>query len=90
MHTPRFRKEKQLPNVDMWTNRTHRFHLKKPDHSCWYLDGLGDSIYTRSGSNQIQIDDDVDPLDAFMQDVDQEARRIDEADVAKLRSQEWH
>ena len=36
-------------------------------------------------SDQMQVDN-VDPLDAFMQDVDQEARRIDEADMAGFKT----
>ena len=69
-----------------------RKHIKREETDEIKMDiDEGDRLPTRStpvlapaNSNQMQIDDDVDPLDAFMQDVDQEARRIDEADVANF------
>jgi ATP-dependent RNA helicase DDX46/PRP5 len=69
-----------------------RKHIKREETDEIKMDiDEGDHLPTRStpvlapvNSNQTRIDDDVDPLDAFMQDVDQEARRIDEADVANF------
>lgn len=72
-----------------------RKHIKREetDDIKMHID-QGDRLPTRSTpilapvkSDQMQVeDDDVDPLDAFMQDVDQEARRIDEADMASFGS----
>ena len=71
-----------------------RKHIKREETDEIKMDiDERDRLPTRStpvapvNSNKMRIDDDVDPpLDAFMQDVDQEACRIDEADMANFGS----
>ena len=76
-------------------DKEERKHIKREETDEIKMDiDEGDRLPTRStpvlppvNSNKMRIDDDVDPpLDAFMQDVDQEACRIDEADMANFGS----